>query len=278
MTAGYLPQLPAGAYVEVIGDPVAHSKSPTIHRFWLDRLGLDADYRATRVAADGLGAYFAGRRADRAWLGCNITMPHKLAALEYVANAGDLAQSIGATNTVIRDGDRLIATNTDAAGFYAPLADVDLVGAPVAVIGSGGAARAVLFALSRCAVGPVTLIARNPLKAAMLLSALKLRGATQGLDASLPPVRLLVNASPLGMAGSDAYRGDLARLPDDAIVYDLVYDPLATPLIEAAEQRGLATIDGLEMLVGQAAVAFELLFGRSAPRELDADLRDLLTS
>ncbi len=80
------------------------------------------------------------------------------------------------------------------------------------------------------------------------------------------------------MAGSDAYRGDLARLPDDAIVYDLVYDPLATPLIEAAEQRGLATIDGLEMLVGQAAVAFELLFGRSAPRELDADLRDLLTS
>lgn len=269
---------PPRAYAEVIGDPVAHSKSPLIHRFWLDRLGIDADYCATRVAPEGLTAYFVERKADSAWLGCNITMPHKIVALDHVANTGDLVHSIGATNTVIREGDRLIATNTDAAGFYAPLADVDLIGAPVAVIGSGGAARAVLFALSRCAVGAVTLVARNPLKAAMLLSELKLRGATQRLDTPLPPVRLLVNASPLGMAGHDAYRGELARLPDDAIVYDLVYDPLVTPLIEAAEARGLATIDGLEMLVGQAAVAFELLFGRPAPREYDGELRALLTS
>jgi shikimate dehydrogenase len=269
--------LPAGAYAELIGDPVAHSKSPVIHRFWLDRLGIAADYRAKRVGADGLAAYFAARRADPAWLGCNITMPHKIAALDHVANAGDLAQSIGATNTVLRDGDRLVATNTDAAGFYAPLADIDLAGAPVAVIGAGGAARAVLFALARCGVGPVTLVARNPLKAAMLLSALGVRGATQGLDAPLPPARLLVNASPLGMAGHDAFAGDLDRLPPDAIVYDLVYDPLVTPLIAAAEARGLDTIDGLEMLVGQAAVAFELLFGAAAPREHDGELRALLT-
>lgn len=267
-----------GAYAEVIGDPVAHSKSPLIHRFWLDQLGIDADYRATRVAPDGLAAYFAERKSDPAWLGCNITMPHKIAALGHVFDSGDLAQSIGATNTVIRDGDRLVATNTDAAGFYAPLAEVDLAGAPVAVIGSGGAARAVLFALSRCDVGSVTLIARSPLKAAMLLSALKLRGATQMLDAPLPPVSLLVNASPLGMAGHDAFSGDLARLQPGAIVYDLVYEPLVTPLIAAAEARGLATIDGLEMLVGQAAVAFELFFDQPAPREHDAELRELLMS
>ncbi len=278
MTAGTISPLPAGAFAEVIGDPVAQSKSPLIHRFWLDRLGIDADYRATHVAPDALTAYFADRRGDPAWLGCNITMPHKIAALEYVDNPGDLARSIGATNTVIRDGDRLIATNTDAAGFYAPIADIDLAGAPVAVLGSGGAARAVLFALSRCDIGPLTLIARNPLKAAMLLSALKLSGATQALDAPLPPVRLLVNASPLGMARHDAFAGELDRLPPDAIVYDLVYDPLVTPLIEAAEARGLATIDGLEMLVGQAAVAFELFFGVPAPREHDGELRELLTS
>lgn len=278
MTAGTTSALPKGAFAEVIGDPVAQSKSPLIHRFWLKRLGIEADYRPTHVVPDGLAAYFADRRGDPAWRGCNITMPHKLAALEHVDNPGDLAQSIGATNTVLRDGDRLIATNTDAAGFYAPVADVDLTGAPVAVIGAGGAARAVLFALSRCDIGPLTLIARNPLKAAMLLSALKLSGTTQALDAPLPPARLLVNASPLGMAGNDAFAGDLGRLPPDGIVYDLVYDPLVTPLIEAAEARGLATIDGLEMLVGQAAVAFELFFGVAAPREHDGELRELLTS
>jgi len=129
-------------YAEVIGDPVAHSKSPLIHRFWLDRLGIDADYRATRVAADGLADYFARCRADPDWRGCNVTMPHKLAVLDHVADPGDLGRSIGAANTVLRQRDRLIATNTDAAGFYAPLADIDLAGAPVAVIGSGGAARA----------------------------------------------------------------------------------------------------------------------------------------
>ncbi len=272
------PLLADGAYAEVIGDPVGHSKSPVIHRFWLDRLGIAADYRATRVEAAGLAAYFTERKADPAWLGCNITMPHKIAALDHVANAGDLAQSIGATNTVLRDGDRLIATNTDAAGFYGPIADVDLAGAPVAVIGAGGAARAVLFALARCDIGPLTLIARNPLKAAMLLSALNLRGATQGLDAPLPPARLLVNASPLGMAGHDVFAGDLDRLRPEAIVYDLVYNPLVTPLIAAAEKRGLETIDGLEMLVGQAAVAFELFFEVAAPREHDGELRELLTS
>lgn len=266
------------SYAEVIGDPVAQSKSPTIHRFWIDRLGIDADYRATRVAADDLAAYFADRRADPDWRGCNVTMPHKIAAFDHVGDAGGLGGSIGATNTVVRDGDGLVATNTDAAGFYAPIAECDLAGAAVAMVGSGGAARAVLFALARCDVGDVTMIARNPLKAAMLLSRFGLAGSTLPVDAPVPPVALLVNASALGMRGQEAYAPDLSALPDTAIVYDIVTDPVTTPLLAAADARGLETIDGIEMLIEQAAVAFELFFGAAPPREEDDALRAVLTS
>lgn len=264
------------SYAEVIGDPIAHSKSPLIHGFWLKALGIDAEYRATRVAPDGLGAYFAERAVDPAWRGCNITLPHKVAALDHVADPGGVRQSIGATNTVARGADGLFATNTDAAGFYAPLAEHDLAGAPVAVIGAGGAARAVLFALARMGVGPVTLLNRTPLKGAALLAHFGLKGQVLPLTAPLPPAALLVNASSLGMTGQPPLTLDLAPLPEDAIVYDLVYAPLETSLLQAAEARGLEAIDGLDMLIGQAALAFELFFGAAPPRERDEDVRALL--
>jgi shikimate dehydrogenase len=264
-------------YAEVIGDPIAHSKSPLIHKFWLEKLQIDGDYRATLVVPADLEKFVASRSSDPSWRGCNVTIPHKIAVMDYVADPGLVRQSIGAMNTIARgEEDQFFGTNTDAAGFYAPIADEALEGAHVAVIGNGGAARAVLFALARCAVAEVTLLVRNPLRGAALLAHFGLKGSVQKLEAPLQPVSLLVNASSLGMVGQPPLPIDLSAMPDDALVYDLVYAPLATPLLQAAERRGLATVGGLEMLIGQAAVAFELFFGAPPPREDDEDLRALL--
>lgn len=263
-------------YAEVIGDPIAHSKSPLIHNFWLGKLGIDAEYRATHVRLGDIGAYFAQRRDDALWRGCNVTIPHKLAVLDHIADPGEVRNSIGAANTVFRGDDGWAATNTDAAGFFAPIADLRLEGAPVVVVGSGGAAMAVLFALSRAGVGPVMLLARNALKGAGLLARFGLKGEVKPLTAVLPSAALLVNASSLGMVGQPPLDLDLSSLPDDAIVYDLVYAPLETRLLELAQARDLETVDGLEMLIGQAALAFELFFGVAPPRDCDDKLRALL--
>lgn len=266
-------------HAEVIGDPIAQSKSPMIHGFWIAKLGLDAAYAKTQVTADGLGDFFAARRDDPDWRGCNITIPHKIAALDHVPDPGGVRDTIGAINTVFRGGDGgLIGTNTDAAGFYAPIAEFDLEGAPVAVVGAGGAARAILFALARAGVGHVTILNRSPLKAMGLLATFGLKGDAVPLDASLPPVALLVNASSLGMVGQPPLDLDLSNLPEDALVYDAVYAPLETGLLAAARARDLETVDGLEMLIGQAALAFELFFGHAPPRAHDAELRALLTA
>ena len=264
-------------FAHVIGDPIAHSKSPMIHGFWIEALGLDADYRRHRVLPEELASYIADARQNRAWRGCNVTIPHKIAVMDFVDDPGNVRGSIGAMNTILRQQDgALIGTNTDAAGFAAPIAGNDFAGKPVAVIGAGGAARAVLFALARLEVGPVTIFNRSPLKAAALLSMFGLKGDAKPIGADLPPVSLLVNASPLGMEGQAPLPIDLAPLPEDAIVYDIVYAPIETPLLAQAHARGLDTVDGLEMLIGQAALAFELFFGREPPRERDDELRGLL--
>ncbi len=264
-------------FAEVIGDPIAQSKSPLIHNFWLGALGIAGDYRRAHVKPEDLAAYIAERRGDADWRGCNVTMPHKAAVMDLVEDPGDIRGTIGAMNTIVRQPDgTLIGTNTDAAGFYSPLAELDLAGATVAVIGAGGAARAVLFALARADVGPVTIFNRSPLKAMGLLATFGLKGDIVGLDAQLPPVSLLVNASSLGMKGQPPLDLDLSPLSEDAIVYDLVYSPLQTGLLKAAEARGLDTVDGLDMLIGQAALAFELFFGAAPPEGRDEDLRALL--
>lgn len=267
-------------YAEVIGDPIAHSKSPLIHNFWIEALGIDAEYRLCRVEPAGLGDYFATRTADPDWCGCNVTIPHKLAVFDHVADPGGVRGTIGAANTVFRGEDGFACTNTDAAGFYAPITDLELAGAPVVVVGAGGAARAVLFALARLGVGPVAILNRNVLKAAALLSSFGFKGKALPLDAPLPAAALLVNASALGMVGQPALYLDLSTLAEDAVVYDLVYTPLETPLLAAARARGLDTVDGIDMLIGQAALAFELFFGVAPPRDEASDdrLRALLTA
>ncbi len=267
------------AYAEVIGDPIGQSKSPLIHRFWLARLGIDADYRAVRVRPHALEEYFTGRAADGDWLGCNVTIPHKTGIFPFVADPGGIAAGIGALNCVfVNDEGALVGTNTDAGGFLEPLAGMPLAGRPAAVVGAGGAARAVLYALAQRDVGPVTLFNRSPDKARALLARFDLAGEARPLAAPLPAAALLVNASPLGMTGQPPLALDLAALPADAVVYDAVYAPLETPLLAAARARGLATVDGLAMLIGQAALAFEIFFDAAAPREHDAELRALLTA
>jgi shikimate dehydrogenase len=266
-------------YAEVIGDPISHSKSPVIHKFWLTALGIEGDYKTFHVRLDELADYLAGACADADWLGCNVTVPHKVAVIDLVDDPGDIRNSIGAMNTILRRPDgSLMGTNTDAAGFYAPISGLDLAGQPVVVIGAGGAARAILFALSRVGVGPVTLLDRNPLKGAALLASFGLKGDALRLDSPLPPAALLVNATSLGMAGQPPLDLDLSPLPEDAVVYDIVYAPLDTGLLKAARARDLDTVDGLDMLIGQAALAFELLFGAEPPRDRDDELRALLTA
>jgi shikimate dehydrogenase len=261
-------------YAEVIGDPIKHSKSPVIHGFWLEKLGIDADYRATHVTPEKLADYVAQRLDDPLWRGCNATIPHKIALIDLVGDPGDIRGTIGAMNTVIHDDTgQLIGTNTDAGGFYAPISGMDLAGAHAIVIGSGGAAHGILFALSRAGIGSVTVLARNALKGAALLARFGLKGEVKALDTALPSAALLVNTSPLGMTGQPPLEIDLSPLPEDAVVYDIVYAPLVTNLLEAAQARDLDTVDGLEMLIGQAALAFELFFGVEPPRDLDDKLR-----
>lgn len=266
-------------YAEVIGDPIAQSKSPLIHKFWLERLAIEADYRARHVAPDELADYIRERRADPAWRGCNVTLPHKIEIMDLVDDPGGVRDKIGAMNTIIRQADgSVIGTNTDAAGFLAPIADADWSGKHAVVIGAGGAARAVLFALKQVGIGEITIVARSGLKATGLLMQASAKGSVLPIDARLPEADLLINASPLGMTGKPPLTVDLEPLPTDALVYDLVYAPLETGLLRAAKQRKLAVIDGLDMLIGQAALAFELFFGATPPIEQDAALRKLLTA
>ncbi len=263
-------------FAEVIGDPISHSKSPLIHRFWLQKLGIDADYHAVQIAPADLGAYIESRADDADWRGCNVTLPHKIAIMEHVEDPGGIRGSIGAVNCVLRQEGCLIGTNTDAGGFMAPIMDLPLAGAHAVVIGSGGAAHAILFGLKQAGIGQVTLLARNPLKGAALLARFGLKGDVKPLNSSLPSAALLVNCSSLGMAGQPDLLLDLAPLPPSAVVYDIVYAPLETKLLEAARERGLDHVDGLTMLIGQAALAFELFFGQAPPATAEDELRALL--
>ena len=281
------------AYAEVIGDPIAQSKSPLIHNFWLGKLGIDAEYRACHVRPDELADYFALRRADGHWRGCNITMPHKQAAMPLLDAIDPEAERIGAVNTVVREGDgRLIGYNTDAAGFLEPLraelAQPHLF-RMARILGAGGAARAIIAALAGHGF-TLVLAARDPGKARALLEELAPGGEHHAIDLAhfAGPCDfafddreqlfdLVVNASPLGMAGQPPLAFDFSHAPPGSTVYDIVTHPLETPLLAEARARGLPTIDGLAMLIGQAGVAFEKFFGQPAPREQDAELRAVLT-
>ncbi len=261
----------------VIGWPVAHSKSPLIHRFWLAKLGIDGDYGRFPVHPDSLGD--AIRALPKLGLrGVNVTVPHKVAAMALVDRIDASAMRAGAINTIVAEGAVLTGYNTDITGFAEPLIDRPLAGKRAVVIGAGGAARAVVAALAERRIGEVIVLNRDIARAQGVLAELGQPGEARALSAPVPPARLIVNATSLGMSGQPPLPVDLGGQDADCIVYDIVYAPLETPLLAAARARGMRTIDGLQMLVGQAAAAFELFFGQPAPREHDAELRALLTA
>lgn len=266
-------------YAEVIGDPIAHSKSPLIHMFWLKKLSIDAEYRKTQVPPDTLSDWLDARRADPLWRGANLTIPHKEKILPLVADPEGLAASVGAMNIVVPDATgRPKGYNSDITGFAEPLGNVSLKGKSAALYGAGGAARAVLSALRGMGIAHVTILNRSEDRARDLLAQFNMPGQVLPLFAPLPAVALVVNSTALGMTGYDPLNPDLSGLPSEAIVYDIVYAPLETELLVEASGRGLRTLDGLNMLIGQAAKAFELFFGAKAPREHDIELRALLAA
>ncbi|WP_309611328.1 shikimate dehydrogenase [Sphingomonas sp.] len=276
-------------YAEVIGDPIGHSKSPLIHGFWLEKLAIEADYRAVRVPLDGIGDYFTARRADPAWLGCNVTMPHKRAIAPFVDRVEWAAREISAINCVHRVAPGhhdLAGDNFDAEGFSRALDEMGSEGGDVAplagkravLLGGGGAARAVRLALGDHyqALGEVVLVSR--VRPDFLGPDDRWYGWADRADA-IDGADLLVNSTPLGMTGFDPLEVDCGRMAAGAMVSDLVYAPVDTPLLRQARAHGLRAVDGLGMLIHQAALGFERFFGQTAPLEQHADeLRALLVA
>lgn len=281
-------------YAEVIGDPISQSKSPAIHGFWIEKLGLDASYRAHHVKPEGLADYLAQRRSDVAWRGCNVTMPHKQAIMEHLGRLEPLARKVGAVNTVVRARDgKLVGRTTDVAGFLEPLAGQlsrSHYFRMARVLGTGGAARAIVAGLAKEGF-TIVLAGRNPQKAAEILAELDPEGqhhaasldhfAEQtdfGFDDREGCCDLIVNASPLGMRGQPPLAFDWSHAPPGSIAYDIVTDPLDTDFLKNARAAGFETIDGLSMLIGQAAAAFTHFFGRQPPRQFDGELRERLAA
>lgn len=251
----------------VIGHPINHSRSPLIHGTWLKQLGIDGSYEAIDVAPAELPAFFERLRSGE-FAGGNVTIPHKEAVFALCDEVDPLARMIGAVNTlVVRDG-KVLGSNTDYLGF---LGNLD-AGAPgwsdgpddALIIGAGGAARAVLVALRRRNGGRVHVLNRTLANAQTLVDEIDGPFEANGFEdfAELAPhIGLLVNTSSIGMHGSRFDWLDLGLLPETALVTDIVYTPLQTPLLIDAVMHGLKTVDGLGMLLHQAVPGFEAWFG-----------------
>ena len=279
-------------YAEVIGDPIAHSKSPLIHNFWLAKLGIDGEYRACHVRVDELQSYLHSRNLDDKWRGCNVTMPHKQAVIPLLDRLEAVTAEMGAVNTITMADCCLVGCNTDASGFLEPLQPL-LAGCDhrfAYVVGAGGAARGIFHALQLEGFR-IWSFSRNPDRTAIEFERYVNDEFVCGMDyltfdnskavrisSDSDRLDLFVNASSLGMKDHDDLLVKLERFPEELVVYDIITAPPRTALLQQAESLGLRTIDGLAMLIGQAALAFEKFFGQPAPREFDAELRALLTA
>jgi shikimate dehydrogenase len=252
----------------VIGWPVAHSRSPVIHRYWLKLYGLDGAYEMEAVRPEDIGGFLKSL-GERGYAGANVTLPHKEAALAAAVRPDEAARTIGAANTLWLDEAGLLhASNTDAYGFMTHLAaeapDWNKGERPVAVLGAGGGARAILHGLIEAGASRILLANRTEGRAKALAEGFGDRVsviAWADRNRALAGCGLLVNTTSLGMTGKPPLDIDLAALPRDAIVADIVYSPLETPLLAAARARGNRVVDGLGMLLHQAVPGFERWFG-----------------
>mgnify|MGYP001014327928 CR=1 FL=1 len=252
----------------VIGWPVAHSRSPIIHNYWLRLLGIDGEYVLQPVEPGRVGD-FLHSMASLGFVGCSVTIPHKEAAFAALDVATPIAKALASVNMVWLEGGRVHGTSTDGEGFLANL-DQNAPGwssrpGPAVILGAGGGARAIVWALKERGWGPIFVVNRTLGRAVEMVERLgaPLRAASwEQLPELLRDASLLANATPLGMVGQTPLRVDLSRLPAHALVTDIVYAPLVTELLMAARARGLTTVDGLGMLLHQGVPAFERWFGK----------------
>src|ERR1700688_1414298 len=262
----------------LIGWPAAHSRSPLIHHYWLRTLGITGGYNIDAVPPEG-SAEFVLHLSTHGFVGANVTRPHKERALA-LSQPDQRARAVGAANTLWYDNGELCSTNTDIEGFVNNL-DACAPGWDAAsdalVLGAGRASRAVVFGLIERGIKRVHLANRTLERARALadqFGASVHPVAWDAIDDFLPRATLLVNTTSLGMHGQPALGIDTGLLPPQAVVADLVYVPLETPLLAAARARGLKTADGLGMLLHQAVRGFELWFGRRP--EVTPDLRSVV--
>ena len=264
----------------VIGWPIEHSRSPIIHKYWLEKHGIAGDYRREAVTAQDFPA-FARNLAARGYVGANVTLPHKEAALA-VSEPDDRARAVGAANCLWLEDGVVRATNTDVEGFLGNL-DASVPGwdrglRTAVVLGAGGGARAVVYGLARMRnVGRIFVVNRTVEKAQGLRDAFGERvhpRPWEALGETLAPAGLVVNTTSLGMKGQPPLEIDISPLGSRAVVCDLVYNPLRTALLEHADRLDLDSADGLGMLLHQALRAFSLFFGVTP--EVTPELRALL--
>ncbi len=250
----------------VVGHPIAHSRSPKIHGHWLKRYGIDGSYAPLDVAPADFGDFLKGLAAG-GFAGGNVTIPHKEAAFALAERRDEAAAAIGAVNTLWFEEGRLVGGNTDAHGFAANLderAPGWAANGPALVLGAGGASRAVIHALKQRGVTEIRIVNRTMERARELADRFGAGVSAHPLAAAaefLPETGLLINTTSLGMGGKGELPVDPSAMPDAAIVTDIVYVPLETPLLAAARARGLKTVDGLGMLLHQAVPGFERWFG-----------------
>ena len=262
----------------LIGWPAAHSRSPLIHHYWLRTLGIEGGYNIEAVPPEGF-AEFVLHLSSHGFAGANVTLPHKERALA-LTKPDARARAVGAANTLWYEGGELRSTNTDIEGFINNL-DACAAGwdriEDALVLGAGGASRAVVFGLLERGIKRVHLANRTLERARALAGQFGGDVHPIGWEAVgelLPRAGLLVNTTSLGMHGQPPLEVDAGRLPPHAVVADLVYVPLQTPLLAAARAAGLKTADGLGMLLHQAVRGFELWFGQRP--EVTAELRALV--
>lgn len=263
----------------VIGWPIHYSLSPHVHRAWAEREGANAHYIPLAVEP-GYEAFARACDALRAlgFNGCNVTLPHKEHALRYAAKATPRAEKAGAANMLTFADDGAHADNSDIAGFAGALRDAapGLEPGRAVVLGAGGAARGVVLALAEMAFAPIVVVNRSRERAetvaALAAQAAPLDWADR--EEPLDGARLVVNATSLGMKGAPPLDLSLTRLSRDAVVAEIVYAPLETPLLKAARARGHRTVDGLAMLMHQATFGYRAWLGTEA--KVDAGLRRIL--
>ncbi|HBN08906.1 MAG TPA: shikimate dehydrogenase [Cyanobacteria bacterium UBA8530] len=244
----------------LFGYPLGHTLSPSMHNAALESCGIDAVYLALSVPPEKLAGAMEGLRAFMG--GANVTVPHKVSVIPFLDGLTEVAEAVGAVNTIFWEGDRLLGDNTDAPAFRETLRDVDLVGKKALILGAGGAAKAVVHALRQAGIGKISLAARHPDPKAFPLCDLVFF-EKEALAPLLKEVDLVVNATPLGLPKnpeSPLSREQLATLRDGALVYDLIYTP--TSLLSMARERGILVRDGSGMLARQAALSFRRWTGR----------------